>query len=571
MNKNNELSSLSDNIPKKQQYFYSIIFIFILILPNILLISIGEDSAVGSLLKKGVFFLISLSIVILPLTILKPKHYSYLVILCFPIILFEVYHIFQFKTPSSEEIIASIFLTNINETKEILQTNFIFFITTLSTFILLIWVSIKIDKSFLVGRKKKKIILLFFSLIFISLGIRNVKLALNKSDKNSEIIRSINYSFSVQLRKNFPTGFILKTFQVFNGFKKKKEYLSNTKDFKFNTIKKDTLNENEIYVLVIGETARKHNFHIYGYPKNTTPNLDSIQNLLTFKNVNSNANVTSLSIPFMLTRATPKNPEKKYNEPTIINAFKEAGFSTYWISNQQIATGSIFRLYSQSADYYKNVSKSLDAAGFDENVLPVFDDVLKDSNKKKFIIIHTIGSHFRYNYRYPKHFKHFTPTLKKGLSIENTTNFESKSEIINSYDNSIIYTDFILNEVIKKLEAKNTNSFMYYISDHGENLFDTNKKKLLHGFEVPTKFETEIPLLIWTSDKYNINYPKKTEALHKNINDKIATINTFYTLLDLGNVTYPNFELHKSFANQKFDTLQESSFFTVNKSVLKLD
>lgn len=560
-----------DRKNKKQQYFYSFLFVFFLILPNLLLISIGEDSAVGSLLKKVVYLLISLAIVTLPLIIFKPKHYSYIVILLFPIIIFELYHILQFKTPSSEELIASIFLTNLDESTEVIQSNIIFVFLTLATFVLLIITSKNIDKSFWISRKKRKIILLFFSLIFIALGIRNTKLAVSSFETNSEIIRSIKYSFSVQLRKNFPTGFILKGFQVFDGFKKKKEYLSNIKDFSFGAKKMDTLNEHETYVLVIGETARKHNFHIYGYPKNTSPNLDIIQNLVAFKNVKSNSNVTSLSIPFMLTRATPKKPEIKFNEPTIIEAFKEAGFQTYWVSNQQIATGSIFRLYSQAADVFINVSKSLDAAGYDENILPVFDDILEDSNKKRFIILHTIGSHFRYNYRYPENFKHFLPTLEKGLSIENTTDLESKNEIINSYDNSIIYTDFILNKVIKKLEAKNTNSFMYYISDHGENLFDNDKKKLLHGFETPTRFEVEIPLLIWTSDKYNLNYSQKVEAIHNNTYNKIASINTFYTLLDMSNISYPNFDQQKSFAHKKFDSLQKRTFYTVNKTLLKLD
>ena len=553
------------------QYLYSIIFVSVLILPNFLLIIFGEDSAVGSLFKKGVYFLISLAIVIAPLLILKPKYYSYLVLLLFPIIIFEIYHIFQFKTPSSEELIASIFLTNFNESTEIFQSNLIFFILILAVFVLLFWFSKKIDTSFLLPKKYKKIILLFFSFIFISLGIRNIKLAFNGHQEKTEIIRSIKYSFSVQLRKNFPVGFILKTFQVFDGFKKKNKYLSNIKDFSFNTTKQDTLNEKEIYILVIGETARKHNFHIYGYPRNTSPNLDSIKNLIAFNNVKSNANVTSLSIPFMLTRATPKNPELKFNEPTIINAFKEAGFKTYWLSNQQIATGSIFRLYAQSADVYLNISKSIDANGYDENVLPIFDDVLKNSVRKKFIIVHTIGSHFRYNYRYPEHFNYYSSNLEKGLSIENTTKYENKNEIINSYDNSIIYTDYILNNIIHKLEAKKANSFMYYISDHGENLFDNNQKKLLHGFENPTKFEVEIPLFIWTSNEYNLNYPNKIKELHENIENKIATVNTFYTLLDMSNISYPDFEKNKSFADKKFDTLQEHLFFNVNKSVIKLD
>ncbi len=540
-------------------------------IPNLLLIIIGEDSAVGSLFKKIVFFLISFSIVLLPLSFLKPKFYTYIILLLFPVVVFESYHILHFKTISSQEIIANIFQTNFNETKELIISNVNYFVLSLIILFLILWISTRVKNSFYVSKKFKKTILLLFLFTFTILGIRNFRLAYNNHESKSDIITTINYSFKVQMTKNFPVGFFIKCINVLKGFELLNKYDLETKNFKFNAVKKDTLNESEIYVLVIGETARKHNFHIYGYSKNTSPNLDSIKNLLIYKNVKSNSNVTSLSVPFMLTRATPEEPNRKYNELSVLKAFREAGFSTYWISNQQIGIGSVFNLYSKNADTYINTSKSLDASGFDENILPIFNNVINNFKQKKFIIIHTIGSHFRYNYRYPEKYKKFTPTLKKGLSIENTTDSKKKKEIINSYDNSILYTDFLLGEIIQKLKKKNAVSYMYYISDHGENLFDTEDNKILHGFETPSKFEIEIPLFIWTSKKYNNLYSEKTENLNKNINHKISSINTFQTILDMSNISYPNFKKQKSFANKKFDTLQKRTFYTVNKTVLKLD
>ncbi|QOD61121.1 sulfatase-like hydrolase/transferase [Polaribacter haliotis] len=558
-------------IRNKRQYFYIASLIIFLMIPNLLLIIIGEDSAVGSLFKKIVFFLISFSIVLLPLSFLKPKFYTYIILLLFPVVVFESYHILHFKTISSQEIIANIFQTNFNETKELIISNVNYFVLSLIILFLILWISTRVKNSFYVSKKFKKTILLLFLFTFTILGIRNFRLAYNNHESKSDIITTINYSFKVQMTKNFPVGFFIKCINVLKGFELLNKYDLETKNFKFNAVKKDTLNESEIYVLVIGETARKHNFHIYGYSKNTSPNLDSIKNLLIYKNVKSNSNVTSLSVPFMLTRATPEEPNRKYNELSVLKAFREAGFSTYWISNQQIGIGSVFNLYSKNADTYINTSKSLDASGFDENILPIFNNVINNFKQKKFIIIHTIGSHFRYNYRYPEKYKKFTPTLKKGLSIENTTDSKKKKEIINSYDNSILYTDFLLGEIIQKLKKKNAVSYMYYISDHGENLFDTEDNKILHGFETPSKFEIEIPLFIWTSKKYNNLYSEKTENLNKNINHKISSINTFQTILDMSNISYPNFKKQKSFANKKFDTLQKRTFYTVNKTVLKLD
>ncbi|QTD37792.1 phosphoethanolamine transferase [Polaribacter batillariae] len=554
----------------KPYVFVGILFL-ILMLPSILLILIGEDSVSGSFIKKCVFLLISFSIISIPLVFLKPKYYSYFVLLLFPLVIFESYHIYIFKTPSSEEVIATIFQTNYNETKELLISNSLLILVAIFVFMGILFISRKIKSDFKLSKKQKWSLLFIFLFTFITLEIRNFKLAFQLNDKKTEIIGAANYALEVQLKKNFPVGIFLKSLEVKKGFKAQKAYVKAITNFSFNAIKKDSLQEQEIYVLVLGETARKNNFHIYNYNRETSPNLDSIRNLLAFNNVHTNANLTSLSIPFILTRATPKNASLKFKEPAIINAFKEVGFKTYWLSNQPYGTGSPFILYSSLADSYKNISTSLDAANFDEKLIPVLEEVLSDSHPKKLIILHTIGSHFRYNYRYPKKFHIFKPTLQKGLSIETTNSISNKKEIVNSYDNSILYTDFVLSKIIKKLKEKNAVSYMYYISDHGENLFDTDANKILHGFETPSKYEIEIPLFIWTSSKYNKLYSEKRKNLSNNINRKIASVNTFQTILDMSHISYPNFENQKSFAHKKFDTLQKRTFYTVNKTVLKID
>ena len=555
----------------KIQYIFIISLLLIGMCPSLLLAIIGEDSAVGTTVKKLVFVLISFAMVSLPLTFLKPKYFGYLIIVIFPLIVIESNHIILLKTPSSEEAIASLFLSNFNEATEFILANQLglFFSMLILSYLLIIVFNIK--KDLFIPKMYKKFIFSVFIFTFLSLGIRNIKLATNASKITSEIINSFQYSFTVQFSKNFPSGIFIKINSVFEGLKAKSTYLKNINEFKFNAKKKDSLNQNEVYVLVIGETARKHNFGIYGYAKNTSPNLDTISNLISYNNVLSNANVTSLSIPFILSRAKPSKANLKLEEPPILEAFKESNFKTYWVSNQQIGTGSIFGLYAQLADKYVNVSKSLDAAGFDENVLPVLDEVLNDDYKKKFIIIHLVGSHYRYNYRYPEAFESFKPTLEKGISIENFSNYKNKKEIINSYDNSIVYTDFILSEIIQKLNKIDASSFMYFLSDHGENLFDTKDRKFLHGYETPTKYELEIPLFTWYSDNYKNNYPAIVNHLIQNSDKKIMGTNTFHTILDMANISLPDFKYNESFANKKFDTLQERNVYTVNRAIIHID
>ncbi len=556
----------------KKQLFYLALFIIAAMIPNLLLIVIGEDSVVASFLKKFVFALLSFSIILLPLSFLKPKYFSWFILLLLPLIIFETSVINHYKVPSSEETVAAIFFTNYSEITELITGNILSSIWAFILFLFLLFFSYLLKSDFKLHAKLRRNILFFVLSVFSILYARNFIAATKLNNGIKETFGVANYSLKVQLNKIFPVDIFLKLNEAYTGIQKKKNYQQGINGFKFNAIKKDSLKEQEIYVLVLGETARKHNFSVYNYTRKTSPNLDTISSVFSFKNVNSAANITSLSIPFILTRATPKNPQLKFIEPAIINTYKEAGFKTYWISNQSIGVGSVFGFYASLADVYKNTSVSLDAANYDDAILPVLQQVLNDtSTRKKFIVIHTLGSHFRYNYRYPKLFNQFSPSMSKGLSIENSIDISKKKELINSYDNSILYTDYILGNLISLLKKQHAISYLYYISDHGENLYDDEKAKILHAYLQPTKYEIEIPLIVWTSSLYNQTYSTKINNLHKNSNFKISSINTFHTLLDLSNIKYPTERLIKSFASNKFDSLQKRYFYKIDKTVFKID
>ncbi len=563
------MDSKRNNLKKHQ--FYLAVFILTAMIPNLLLIVIGEDSVVASYLKKFVFALLSFSIIILPLSFLKPKYFSWLIILLLPLIIFETAVISHYKVPSSEETVAAIFLTNYSEITELITGNILSALWVFALFLVLLFFSYNLKSDFKLKTKLRRNILIFTLSSFSILYARNFIAATKLNNGYIETLGVANYALKVQLNKIFPVDIFLKLNEVHTGIQKKKNYQQGISGFKFNAVKKDSLKQQEIYVLVLGETARKHNFSLYNYARQTTPNLDTISSIFNFKNVASAANITSLSIPFILTRATPKTPHLKFNEPAIINTYKEAGFKTYWISNQSIGVGSVFGFYASLADVYKNTSVSLDAANYDNAILPELQQVLNDtSSTKKFIIIHTLGSHFRYNYRYPEMFNKFRPSMSRGLSIGNSIDLSKKQELINSYDNSILYTDHVLANFISLLKKQHAISFLYYISDHGENLYD-DQEKILHAYLEPSKYEIEIPLIVWTSNQYNSTYPTKTNNLYKHNNVKISSINTFHTLLNLSNITYPTERLIKSFASNKFDSLQKRYFYKIDKTVLNID
>ena len=130
------------------------------------------------------------------------------------------------------------------------------------------------------------------------------------------------------------------------------------------------------------------------------------------------------------------------------------------------------------------------------------------------------------------------------------TDLKLKPELNNSYDNSILYTDWFLSQVIGKLKASKQLSSMMYVSDHGQTLYDGTCNLAFHGHN--TQYEFHVPAFVWYSDLYKATFPAKVELLRKNKRAKLATENVFHSLLDMANVRYPTEQLEWSFLNKKF-------------------
>ena len=324
----------------KKQFSLLIISYLLLLIPNVLLIFIGEDTVIASNLKKVVFFLFSIAIISIPLILIKPKWCVFINLILTPLVIFEMFNVWHFNAPSTEESIASIFYTNYSEVTELVGSFmgyvYIFFIILFFQ----TYLFFKIKKNYFITKKVKIIALIFSCFILTSLYIRDYSIAkrlIKQQSTIEEVVDNANYLYTVKLKKIFPLSLFLKFSDAKFGMEKLKKYVKTTENFKFESHHLNVNTKPEIYVLVIGETARKHNFGVYGYERNTTPFLDSIKDLIVYNNINSSANLTSHSIPHILTRARPNNDAIKFTEPAIINAFKEANFKTYWLVIRQLA------------------------------------------------------------------------------------------------------------------------------------------------------------------------------------------------------------------------------------------
>jgi glucan phosphoethanolaminetransferase (alkaline phosphatase superfamily) len=278
--------------------------------------------------------------------------------------------------------------------------------------------------------------------------------------------------------------------------------------------------------------------------------LAKIEHLISYSDILSEANITSSSLPIILTRATATDYNRAFVEKSFIDAFKEAGFKTYWIANQS-ASDSFIRRISKNTDNKFFMAIDFDADDtYDEKLWEYLSEVLKKEDSKALIVLHTLGSHFRYNFRYPPAYEIFKPSLKGSFDY-NMISAKNKKMFINTYDNSIAYTDFFLATTIQKLDSVKAISSLAYIADHGENLFDTPENIVLHGGSKFTKFDLHVPFFIWTSDKYNQQFPEKTENIVRNKNMRLTSNCVFYSLLDIAGITFPEQNLTKSISSDQ--------------------
>jgi glucan phosphoethanolaminetransferase (alkaline phosphatase superfamily) len=293
----------------------------------------------------------------------------------------------------------------------------------------------------------------------------------------------------------------------------------------------------EVYVLVIGETSRADNWQINGYERSTNPELSKRNDVIFFSKTLSESNTTHKSVPLLLSHLTAETfGDSIHQTKSVISAFKQAGYATAWISNQ-VHNGSYIDFFSDEADY---VSYSIDngIAPYDKNLVPRFAKFVNDKSKhKQFIVLHTYGSHFNYRERYTPEYSKFKPDTLAKASADNI------EQLMNAYNNTIIYTDTFLSEVISVLDKSGKHAALLYLADHGEDIFDDERGRFLHASPNPTYWQIHVPMIVWMSENYRQDFPAKYEATQSNSHKNASSSRTtFDTLLSLAGIqsTYAN-------------------------------
>lgn len=353
----------------------------------------------------------------------------------------------------------------------------------------------------------------------------------------------------------YPVNICYNLYLAFERNAASENYREASRDFKFEARSEHSATAPEVYVMVVGETARAHNFSLYGYPRNTNPLLSKTPGIKAFPNVTTQSNTTHKSVPMLLSAASAEDFERLFHEKGILAAFKEAGFHTVFISNQ-LPNHSFIDFLGEQADEHYFLKKEDASQGnhYDEDLLQKLDEILPLADasssahyhyryRKLFVVLHSYGSHFNYQERYPRSFAYFKPDSRSEAKSEN------RRDLLNAYDNTIRYTDYILHGIIERLQkwegvqAKTDGvycqptSAMLYTSDHGENIFDDERSLFLHAAPKASDYELHVPFIIWTSDGFSKQYPDILKALGENRPKQVqSSLSAFHTMLGIGGI-----------------------------------
>ena len=334
--------------------------------------------------------------------------------------------------------------------------------------------------------------------------------------------RSIRYSI-------IPINYFAAGFSIAKDeLKPKRAFVKIGEDAKF--ISKPTNSKKNLFVFVVGETARAQNFSLGGYQQKTNEPLEEFgENILYFSDTTSCGTSTAVSVPCMFSkdaRTDYKNGSAKYTE-NLLDILSKTGYKVTWVENNSSC--------KRNCDRVETI-KACDSMGKcnDEVMNKILTDKISENKENKFIVLHQLGSHGpTYYKRFPKEFQKFKPYCKTEVLSDC-----SDEEIVNVYDNTIYYTSHNLAENIKALESvsKDYNVVLIYVSDHGESLGE--KGLYLHGapYIFAPKEQTHVPFFVWMNDETAKNLNIDKNCLKNKLNQEISQDYIFHSVLSMSGI-----------------------------------
>lgn len=516
---------------KRHSILLAIYFVILLIIPNLVLIytePLSIWSAEASLFLPLGFYLMW-SVV--------SKRSGVMIWAAFPIIIlcaFQIILLYLFgNSVIATDMFTNVLTTNPGEAGELLSNIYPSIILVCVLYLPLLWFASReiVQKNLLSHTARKNIALI--GLTFFVVGLLLLVPAYRVSEEKRVLKTDI-----------FPTNVMYNIYLCGSEFRKTSQFEKSSADFTYHAHRTARASKREIYVYIIGEASRAENWQLYGYSRETTPRLSETEDLVLFRNTVTQSNTTHKSVPLLLSSVRTDEHEELFRRKGLPALFNEAGFKTWFLTNQR-PQGAMIDKLAKDADSVL----FLPEPRYDIQLLETMQRIIEeDSENDLFFILHCYGSHFSYHHRYPREFARFQPDDDVAITKRNL------QKIVNAYDNSILYTDYFLSETIEYLRSLDDDCCaLLYCADHGEDLFDDERGRFLHASPTTTFHQLYVANLGWFSPNYCREFPEKVEAARQNTMAPATTHSMFQTMADIASIEGDYLNPSYSFVSPEFD------------------
>lgn len=360
-----------------------------------------------------------------------------------------------------------------------------------------------------------------------------------------------DYSFFFRQNKQFkhlllPLNYIDASFGAVRRYREANRPMVDLRsETRLESAKWNQITQKTVFVMIIGETARAQNFSLLGYSRKTNPELEKVKDLVSFSQVQSCGTSTAVSVPCLFDyrgREEFMSSHERYSN--LLDLLDRAGFEVTWLDNNTGCQGvcaNVRQVDLLTLSLPKDVCDS--GHCFDDALFLGLQHVIEQSSSNKiFVVLHMLGSHGpQYFKRYPPPFDKFQPNCH-GEDLASCT----REQVVNSYDNTILYTDSVLAKTIFYLQGKKDwNVSWLYVSDHGESLGE--KGLYLHA--MPFRFapdeQTHVPLLTWFNADFLKQFRIDLNCVEKQKDKALSHDFIFHTYLGLTQVQHPVYDPQK--------------------------
>jgi len=442
-----------------------------------------------------------------------------------------LYFILFYKIKIYPPLMSAIFETETTEAIELLSVKLVFWIAIVG--LIPAYLIIRLTRNINVSKQRRVIfhcvlvtltVLLHFNIWNTYSSVRPVA----KNFKHSYPFLQPSYAFNRYLPYSYIYNTKLHIARSLNYISQKKNDI--IRKYSFKLASKE--NKNTFVVLVVGESARADRFSLNGYEKNTNPRLSLNKNIVSYTDCHSLDTSTVPAIPHIFIRDLRAKKMTEQKETSFLHVLKHLGFRTFWLSCWRTRPDTLIYDISLEANvtayaphietYNSNATDK--TLLYDHALLEPLKETLR-KNKNGMIVLHTKGSHGGYYHRVPKDFHGYAPTCKDNC-------IGDLPSLNNTYDNTILYTDFFLNEVINILRDKD--AILLYVSDHGESLGEDGMFSHSAPIETAPKEQTHIPMIWWASDKF-LSKPANLDRfaqIKANVSKPVDQGHIFHSILD---------------------------------------